>query len=213
MQLYVFDIDDTLSETAKIHQEFFTQSLNELGVESFNDDYSSYVHHTDRFIFEEIFKEAFGRNVNKVDIENFELSLLEKIKGISVKAIPGAIDFIAKANERGIGLVYATGALHKTALYKLERLGFPYVEELLVASNAYPTREAIVSEAISRAKKYYGEEFSRIISFGDGLWDYRTAQNLALDFIGIGQRNKARLKEEGAKEVHDDFRTLMDFNF
>lgn len=49
----------------------------------------------------------------------------------------------------------------------------------------------------------------RIISFGDGLWDLKTANNLSLEFIGIGCSNEAVLKGSGMKKHYADFSEIM----
>jgi phosphoglycolate phosphatase-like HAD superfamily hydrolase len=78
-------------------------------------------------------------------------------------------------------------------------------EAMMVSASEYETREEIVSNAITLAKKEYGlsDEVS-IVSVGDGVWDLKTAQVLGLDFIGIGEGKKAEaLRSLGARVAKD----------
>jgi phosphoglycolate phosphatase-like HAD superfamily hydrolase len=68
-------------------------------------------------------------------------------------------------------------------------------------------REAIVGAAISRSQNHYRQDnFDRIVSVGDGVWDVRTAARLGLAFIGVASGARAEmLREAGAKHVIPDF--------
>ena len=45
----------------------------------------------------------------------------------------------------------------------------------------------------------------QIIYFGDGEWDYKTCQNLGVDFIGIDIENNGKLSKLGANVVFHDY--------
>jgi phosphoglycolate phosphatase-like HAD superfamily hydrolase len=64
-------------------------------------------------------------------------------------------------------------------------------------------------KAIENAKELYNiNQFERIISVGDGLWDLTTAVRLGVEFIGIGNSNKAILLKNGMNHF---FENLIDF--
>lgn len=207
MKLFVFDIDDTISETALIHQWFFIEALREMGVQEMNTDFGGYKHHTDSFIAKQIYEKNSTRVFNDDRLKEYEDKVLEKLLQIEIKEIKGAVQFLKELKERGdIAIAFATGAVRRTAEYKLEKLGIPFVSEQLVASNKIEDREGIVAQAIENAKRLNEvEEFDEIFSFGDGIWDFKTAQNLDLTFVGIGKRNKSALLEAGTEFYFDDF--------
>lgn len=209
MKLFVFDIDDTISETALIHQQFFIEALREMGVQEMNTDFGSYKHHTDSFIAKQIYENGSSRIFYDVRLAEYENKVLEKLKQIEIKEIKGAVQFLKElAKEKDIAIAFATGAVRKTAEYKLKKLGIPFVPEQLVASNQIEDREGIVATAIENAKQLNGlGEFDEVYSFGDGIWDFKTAQNLDLVFVGIGKRNKNALIEAGTKLHFDDFQS------
>src|SRR5262245_37843141 len=74
-------------------------------------------------------------------------------------------------------------------------------------------RESIVSAAVSRSRSHYGREnFDRIVSVGDGVWDVRTAARLGLAFVGVGSGERAEmLSEAGAGHVIPDFEDVDRF--
>ena len=76
---------------------------------------------------------------------------------------------------------------------------------IIYASDTIYEREKIVRKAIENASAFYKvKKFERIISVGDGLWDLITANNLGLEFIGIGFKNKNVLIENGAEIVYEN---------
>jgi phosphoglycolate phosphatase-like HAD superfamily hydrolase len=61
---------------------------------------------------------------------------------------------------------------------------------------------------------YYRQknEFEKIVSVGDGVWDVRTAKNLNLDFVGIARGKRAgKLRQAGAEFLIEDFRDYKVF--
>lgn len=197
--LIVFDIDGTLTDTVDIHQNAFRKSLNLIGVEKFNDAFGTYKHHTDSHIAKSIFEFVTTRTFDEAIIESFENYLYEQIEQNEIKEIPGSKQIINDIEtQTDFGVCYATGSLFKPAKLKLESIGVNFESIQLVASNAIEEREGIVEAAIKNAQEYYQvEKFDRILSFGDGLWDLKTANNLSLEFVGIGKANEQLLRDNG----------------
>ena len=205
--LIVFDIDGTLTDSVKIHQAAFIESLLEIGVENIDTNFKTYKHHTDSYIAKVIYENDRNKLFSDSKILEFERLLNDKISTSKINEILGAkalISFIE--NETDFGICFATGSLLKPAEYKLKSIGIHSPENLLVASNHIFEREKIVQKTIKNASRFYNvNQFERIISIGDGLWDLKTAQNLNLEFIGIGLANKAILLQNGMTNYFDDF--------
>ncbi|MBX0331793.1 hypothetical protein K3G39_00930 [Pontibacter sp. HSC-14F20] len=51
---------------------------------------------------------------------------------------------------------------------------------------------------------YQVHNFEKVISVGDGLWDFISAKNLGLEFIGFGTANQKMLLENGAQIICND---------
>ncbi|EDP98184.1 HAD hydrolase-like protein [Kordia algicida OT-1] len=205
--LLVFDIDGTLLDSENIHQKGFVNALQKIGVEFVNTNWESYTHLTDSFIAKENYERDVNCAFSKELLTRFEAEFLKEIQNCNVTEIAGANAFLQKIiKETNYAVCFATGSMVLPAKLKLERAGIVYDQALLEASNDYFTREAIVNSAIAKAKNYFNvTHFKRIISLGDGIWDVKTAQNLGIEFIGIGAQNREKLAAQGAKHHYVNF--------
>ena len=108
--------------------------------------------------------------------------------------------------ETNYAICFATGSLLRPALVKLDQAGINFVPELVVASNTLFDRETIVKKAIESAESYFQvNHFETIISVGDGIWDLRTAKNIGVHFLGIGEKNYMDFKNENIKTHISDW--------
>jgi phosphoglycolate phosphatase-like HAD superfamily hydrolase len=205
-KLIVFDIDGTLTESVEIHQKGFIDALTQLGVKKIDSNFKAYKHHTDSFIAKVIYEKDKNTPFSDIEIGKFEAHLLNFIQNYPIAEITGAKKTVEQIEaETDFGICYATGSLLKPAKYKLDSIGLKYNSEQLIASNNIEDRESIVLKAIESAKSFYKtEKFERIISVGDGLWDLKTAQNLNLEFIGIGSKNKELMINNGMENYFED---------
>lgn len=209
--LIVFDIDGTLTDTVGLHQAAFKKALHLIGSGIFNDQFGTYKHHTDAHIAKVIYESGTERDFDDVVCGQFEDHLYEMLSGNDILEIKGSKNVVRGIEEQtDFGICYATGSLYRPAKLKLERIGVSFDDLQLVASNNIEERERIVEKAIENAREYYQvEKFDRIISFGDGLWDLKTANNLSLEFIGIGDTNKAILEANGMQKHYSDFTKML----
>lgn len=204
--LIVFDIDGTLTDSVQQHQKAFTETLFDIGVQELSASFKTFKNHTDSFIAKTIYENDQQKPFTKERRLAFEKGLYEKIQVENIYEIAGAKKLIdTLENTPGYGVCFATGSLRRPAQHKLNSADIHFNDKLLVASDMIYEREQIVAQAIEQAKDYYKvSSFKRIISVGDGLWDLITAQNLGLDFIGIGQTNEKVLIEQGAQTIYKD---------
>jgi len=208
--LLIFDIDDTLTQTAAIHIQAFIKSLNELGVEKMDTNFGEYLHHTDSYVSKTIYEKEMWQPFSEQKKAQFEKLLSNKMAEEQINETPGASHFIKQASKNtSIAICFATGSLRRPAIQKLQSIGVDFDDQLLVASDRLLKRESIVKKAIEQAKGYYGvSHFDRIISIGDGLWDLKAANNLKVEFVGVGLKNKSALMEQGCTKHLDDFRNV-----
>jgi beta-phosphoglucomutase-like phosphatase (HAD superfamily) len=205
--LIVFDIDGTLTDTVDIHQNAFKKSLQLIGVERFDDAFGTYKHHTDSYIAKVIFEYNTHKPFDKSTLDLFEAHLYMQIYQHKIIEISGAKQMIKDIESKtNFGICFATGSLLKPAILKLDKAGIDFDPMQIVASNEMEEREEIIIKAINNARSFYQvEKFDRIISFGDGIWDLRAAQNLSLEFVGIGNKHKETLTENGMEKHYQDF--------
>ena len=210
-KLIVFDIDGTLTDSVAIHQDAFREALGLMKVGPYNDKFGTYRHHTDFHIAKTIYEGMPGKVFDPAASLEFEQHLYESIRKCSIAEIKGAREIIHHLDHNSeYGVCYATGSMHRPAGYKLDAAGISFHQQQLVASNGIEERERIISQAIANAKEFYNVAcFDKIISFGDGLWDLKAANNLSLEFIGIGNANEQLLRDNGMKRHYYDFTQIM----
>lgn len=205
-KLIVFDIDGTLTDSADLHQRAFTEVLFEMGVKNVGSEFGRFKHHTDSFIAKEIYEVDTGKPFTTERLVEFEKGLTKKMSRESITEIPGASALIRRLQLKPeYGFCFATGSLGRPAEHKLKSIGVAFEDWQLATSDQILDREGIVSQAIQNAREHYQvQAFQQILSVGDGLWDLLTAQNLGLEFVGVGERNKKVLLQNGAPAVYRD---------
>ncbi len=197
-KLIVFDIDGTLTNSAVIHHNAFIEAFSHIGITITEPNFKNYNHYTDSFIAKTIYEKRTGREFSNSIRDNFIKLQFENISKCFVNEINGAkklVDTLKADNSYAI--CFATGSHRKPAEFKLESIGIEIEEHQLVAADYIYERENIVQKAIDQAIEYNTNEFSSIISIGDGLWDLITAKKLGINFIGIGVDNEEDLLENG----------------
>jgi len=104
-------------------------------------------------------------------------------------------------------IAIATGSWSRSAQFKIAAAGLPIDGCPAAFAEDGPSREAIVRAAIRRATDGYQQnQFEKVVSVGDAVWDIRTAYRLNLPFLGIGDDRRARLlREHGASHVIPNF--------
>jgi phosphoglycolate phosphatase-like HAD superfamily hydrolase len=208
MNLIIFDIDDTLTKSEFQHQLAFVNSMKEMGITRVNQNWKEYKHHTDSYILKVNYENNFTQKFDVSLLKAFETRMHEIMQTLEpVKEIKGAQKFINfLRTEKKYAITFATGSLLKPAMLKLEQSKLWYDEKLVASSNQFYEREQIVTNSIEKAKQYYNvSEFDHIISIGDGIWDMKTAQNLDLKFIGVGNKNYEDFKKANIKVHTEDW--------
>ena len=208
--LFIFDIDGTLTDSVPMYLMAVTQAMLKLGIQDIDTDYNNYKHHPDSYALRYNYERNFLKQ-HPVDLlEQFEQEIVSQMELFnSSKEILGAKVLIELLRKSNVPFSFATGALPKPAMMKLEDCGIWYDEALLATSKTHESREGFVMDAIDRAKRYYKKDhFERIVSIGDGLWDMITAQNLKLDFVGIGEKHASHFKNIENIKYYPDITTF-----
>ncbi len=215
MNLAIFDIDGTLTNTNSVDNECFVNALGEAhGITEINTDWAAYPHTTDSGITLHVFQKKFGRKPEETELDKFKncfvnmLSEQYHANSSSFAEIAGASAALKKLKqESDWAVAIATGCWRESALLKLkaakidiDRIPAAYAEDGL-------SREEILQAAVSRSLKQFRlSSFEKIVSIGDGLWDVRAARRLNFAFLGVGCRDPGvMLRQAGATDVIEDF--------
>jgi len=215
MKLAIFDIDGTLTNTNGVDGECFIKALAEShAITEINTNWAEYPQTCDSGITLHIFQEKFGRPPEETELRKFKscfVNLLNEryqsdssdfaeIAGASI-----ALDRLQRESSWAIAI--ATGCWSESAQLKLKGAnievdGVPaaYAEDGL-------SREEILQAAVARSlSRYRQDNFEKIVSVGDAVWDVGAAARLKFAFLGVGDGEAAaRLRQAGAKLVIENF--------
>lgn len=210
-KLIVFDIDGTLTNTNYVDSVFFVKAILEiLPISSIDTEWQNYKYSTDAGILTEIIQSKLARNPTPNEIESIKNKFISYLKNAFIEnqshcvALDGAQTIFEKIIRLGWDIGIATGAWEKSALLKLKYANIPYQNIPIAHSDDHIEREDIISIAINRAQDIYKKHsYSKVIYVGDRLWDKAAANNLRIDFIGVGDALK--------KVDNKDFFHISDF--
>ncbi|MGE0127195.1 MAG: HAD family hydrolase [Blastocatellales bacterium] len=215
MKLVIFDIDGTLTQTSRVDEICFARAFTDThGVNVIADQWISCPHVSDSGVTQHLFQHHFGRDPHDHESSALKkrlVDLLEEHHGMDLSyfaEIPRAAQtFNQLVESRGWVKALATGCWQPSAEMKLRAASIRYEGVPGGFAEDGIARESIVGAAISRSRDHHRlENFDRIVSVGDGVWDVRTAARLGLAFVGVGGGARAEtLREAGAKHVIPDF--------
>lgn len=217
MQLVIFDIDGTLTNTNKIDENCFVRAFAlEFGIFGINTNWAEYAYTTDSGITQQIFQEKLERLPSDEELVRLKarfVSLLQKayINNQDLfSEIPGSANVLAKLQlDPNCCVAIATGGWGESAKLKLQKANLPIEGIPWASANDALSREDIIKTAIIKAKNVYQvEKFQKVIFVGDGVWDVKAAYQLSIAFLGIGDH---KLTNVGATKVIKDFTNLEDF--
>ena len=206
-KLLIFDIDGTLIDSVSGYHEVIINAMTDLGIAEVDPDFNALKHHTDSYALKYNYENFFKKDLPLDVLNDFEKLIVFYLKQQpKTIAIKGVAEVLTQLENSAYAIAFATGSLPESAIFKMNSAGLPMETSLLATSKTSFSREGFVTEAIQKAKDFYNvAEFEEIISVGDGIWDLKTAQNLNLEFIGIGTKNKALMQTNGMEHWFKDF--------
>lgn len=211
MNLAIFDLDGTLTDTNAVDSECFLRAWKEThGNDCSVSDWSSFADVSDRGIAKALCERYLPPEEREMGYERFKSAFLTLLASAierpeSCRAIPGAIELMAILPSRGWRAVVATGAWRASAEIKLKAAGFPR-DVPLTASDDLAARCDIVRAAIRLASQIHGASFDRVTLLGDAPWDVAAAAELRLPFVGRASGSaRDRLVTAGAETILRDY--------
>ena len=207
--LFIFDIDGTLTQSETSHVVSFVDGMKDLGIQVPLTNPEIYPHVTDSAISKWHFENARGKAPTVHDMQIIEERVMHHYKSKpAANQVDGALEFLHEVINAGLPYCIATGSFHSLALEKLNKANFPFDINLLATAGDGDSRESILRIGMMRARQYFDLSGDReIVSFGDRIWDLKTAQNLNVNFVGIGHKIDY-LRENGAQHCFKDYSSL-----
>ncbi len=210
--LLLFDIDGTITDTTKMDDTCFKETIWELfNIDLENIEWNKYPNVTDSGLSESIYKQHTGRSLSKGQTQKIRKLFYQKIKSEykknpnGIEAIAGVNDFIESIRQMQIPMAIATGGFRKTAEFKLTVSNIPYTPFTLATSNDAESRRSIMNIAIARAQFEYQQFFKTIVYFGDGVWDVQTCRDMDIPMIGIDCNFSGKLDSTGIQYLFHDY--------
>lgn len=215
MNLAIFDIDGTLTRTDHVDDICFVRALADAhAITEVSTDWAGYPHTTDSAITSHIFQERFDRAPVEAELLKFKsrfVCLLEEYRAKDsslFEEIIGASLMLRRLNQHPEWQVaIASGGWRVSATLKLKTAGIEVNDYPAAFADDGLSREEILHAAVTKAQTLYQQNnFARVVSVGDGLWDVRTARNLRFPFLGIGSgEREEKLRQAGATHVIKDY--------
>jgi beta-phosphoglucomutase-like phosphatase (HAD superfamily) len=213
MTFLIFDIDGTLTNTMAVEDKCFFKAFElTFGLDISDQDWADFQNVTDWGITEEIMERNFNRQPSPIEYNSLMDTFTNLLKAEMSKdktqfsEVPGASDFLALlSSEPEFAIGFATGSWSHSASIKLQTIGIQADQFAFSNSDHHKSREDITRHAISQLQEQTGRSPKQIIYFGDGIWDFKTCQNLEIPFIGIDVNGNGKLVSLGAEVVFRDY--------
>lgn len=211
--LVIFDIDGTLTNTNQVEGQCYVEAFNHtFGFEDRSQNWEDLNNVTDWGIAEEILFQKTGRHYTFDQIKPMIPRFVEGLREAfdrdptQFSEVPGAIKFYHEClhiDQFVVGI--ATGSWEESGKIKLNSIGIDPYKVYYAHSNLYKSREQITNHVIQAAEKDHPGQLTKVVYFGDGIWDFRTCRNLNIDFIGIDVQENGKLQSIGAQIVYPNF--------
>src|SRR5271165_3522723 len=215
MQLVIFDIDGTLTDTNEVDAECYSQAFADaFGFMATPETWARYPDRTDSGIAHYAFKQHLGRPPTGEELDRVKRSFFGLIEEAQRRTprrfveIAGAAQALSALRQRaGTAIAIAAGGWDWSARFKLASAGIAVDGVPAAFADDAMVRSRIVRAAIARAKAVYAiREFERITCVGDSSADVETARAMGLPLVGVGRGGRQkRLSELGASCVIADY--------
>lgn len=185
-KLAVFDIDGTLTHTARLTYGYFADSLRRhVGDFELSLDWDGCEDVTDTGIVAGVFRQFLGRDPEDDEWEDIRTRYFTTMEEGCQKAdaVAGAAETLRALREHPEWEVaIATGNWRTAAHHKLTICDLPHTDLPMGTSNDSPARARILEAAIRRAP-----DAARVLYIGDRDWDHRAARTLGVGFVARGR--------------------------
>jgi phosphoglycolate phosphatase-like HAD superfamily hydrolase len=217
VDLVLFDIDGTLTQSQSIDTQLYLRSLSAIfGFEDVDPDWSRYRHTTDSGIVHELCAARLGRAPTAEESRAFRAHFVGAVAAHAAqhpfRQVVGAAEALGsllRSPACCVGL--ATGGWGSSAHCKLLSAGIDYDALICASADDAMSRTSIMQIAIDRVIRRNGRPDS-IVYVGDGVWDARACRQLQLPLIGIAAGTQAEaLRAEGACAVLPDYADMQAF--
>lgn len=185
----IFDLDGTLVDSYDLDEKLYRKAvLLEVPDVRFRDSLYDYHYSTDSGILTEILKELDLSVSEYYDSVRQRFGKLVKhhlASADTCSQIPGAADLLHSLGQiPSIRIGIATGGWSHTAQMKLEAAGLSDTNIPMSSGDDALSRTEIMQICANKLNS----SISSFVYVGDAEWDFRAANTLGWQFIGVGKR-------------------------
>lgn len=158
MQLVIFDIDGTLTNTNKVDADCFVRAFEEFGIFNINQNWQDYTHSTDTGITQHVFQKNLGRLPSQEEFFKLKKCFIYLLQQASTNpnlfsAIPGATSIINQLKILNYYVAIATGGWYDSAMFKLQKADIDITNAPIASADDSFSREEIIKLVILKSKK------------------------------------------------------------
>lgn len=210
MNLLLFDVDGTLTDTSADDDRLFREALLEAMPADAKPVSIGPWHEFPEVTYPAIARAVITRACDRAARDG-ELMIVRRVLTrkwqealdsgtVQVRPLPGALEIVEAARRRPkFTMAIATGGWGPTAMMKLTAAGFPVNELVIATADDAETRVGILRTAQMVAAAGRGVPgFSAVVLVGDGLWDARAAKEVRAGFIGVASDAERVIQLRGA---------------
>ena len=217
MNLVMFDIDGTLTQTFAVDSDCYVQAVAEVsGLSAISTDWAAYRHTTDSGILDEIYRTRLERSPSEGEIQAVRELFIRKLRQAASRSstafamVNGARELIRRLMDGGHAVSLASGGWRDSALMKLATAELQFDGMPAAFADDALSRGEIMLCSYRRACAVHGvAEFDDVVYVGDGVWDAKASRLLGYHFVGVGDNERARrLSELGAVATLADYSDL-----
>lgn len=208
MDFIIFDVDGTLTNTYYADDDCYKRALDHvLPAHNLTNYWEGCAHATDSAVADFVFQRLFQRSPNASELEELQstfVRLLQEKQQTTPRffeEIPGAGKVLKTLQAKPQVVGVATGGWHRPAHFKLNTANIDLSGVHFIGSDDHFAKLDFTQALIDRTSAKLAVDFERIIYVGDSVYDFKTAQALGLEFIGIDHKEGGYLKEAGAPRI------------
>ena len=219
--LVVFDIDGTLIDSVRADFQCFARALDEVfAIDTSDIVWERFPNMTDSALIRDVVFEQKHQLPTPEEIKQFQVIFFELIRQYISAMTPVAgmqAMWHRLATSDRCQFAFATGGWKKSAAIKLSHIGVDINDFPHATADDFLVRTRIISLAVERSRSNMLDgDFSTVTYVGDGLWDFRSAKHLGINFVGMDVHQSGKLRKAGATKILTHFenvRTLEDLLF
>lgn len=210
---YIFDLDGTLTLTQHLHFQAFSEVFKRYGIEyTEHDDRYKYAGTGSKYIFPTVFAE-YGKTLSQEEIVKLSAekrALYDEIlERSSIQAVPGVLEFLFQAQQKGIKMIVATGNKAEETEIILVKARIVHFFDIIVSQKDVKNQKPAPDIFLLAAQKLNLVPQECIV-FEDGINGVKAAKAAGMYCVALDTSvEKEQLVKAGADTIINNYFDLL----